>query len=765
MSFSQIKSQQETAQLLKKIDWSKHPLGSPEGWAPELIQILSLIMNSLTPMFIFWSKDAYCFYNDAYLPILGSKKHPSSLGQKAQEVWPETWHVIRPQLNKTFEGHATLNVDEYLPLYRDGKLVEGYFSNGYTPIYLADGTIGGAFIVAIETTKKSLALRQSEARFKQIAESLPQLVWTCLPDGSCDYLSKQWEEYTGMKQDDQLGFEWITKVIHPDDQARVSEHWLGAVKGFHPYDIEYRLRRYDGTYRWFKTRGTRLQDREGNTTHWFGTCTDIDETKEAHLEYERDVDSSPAMLWITDETGYCTYLSRQWYDMTGQNPETGLGYGWLDATHPDDKEKAGKIFTEANSKQTFFRTEYRLKNKDGQYRWAIDAGNPRFDKNGKFLGIAGTVFDVHERKLAEEEILNERENFRHLFKESPEMVCILKGPEHLFEFVNEAHVRVLGFDATGKKVREAQPESVEIHGILDDVYNTGKTAHLREIPVTVGTRLRYFDLTYSPRRDREGTINGVMILGTEITEQIESRNEIEKLASELQEAVVARDTFLSIASHELKTPLTSLKMQIQLRQRILKSGNSEFFSPEKLLSIAQSDDRQVNRINRLIDDMLDIGRLNAGKLSLAKEEIDLCNLVTEAAERLEDLAAANGSKILLEKCDETLGQWDRFRLEQVFTNLLTNAVKYGKGQPVMVMITKDSQHAIVAIQDKGIGISKEDQERIFGQFERAIESKEISGLGLGLYIVKNILEAHGGSITVESSVGAGATFIVKLPLS
>lgn len=169
----------------------------------------------------------------------------------------------------------------------------------------------------------------------------------------------------------------------------------------------------------------------------------------------------------------------------------------------------------------------------------------RRDSQGKINGIIAVHQDVTEqvtaRRVIEDSkhaIENERENFRNLFKQTPEMVCILRGPNHIFEFVNEAHAKVLGFDATGMAVREAQPESIEVHGILDDVYRTGKTAELHEIPVTVTDRLRFFNLTYAARRDDDGHVNGVMILGAEVTgevlqrEQLKENDELLKLALE-----------------------------------------------------------------------------------------------------------------------------------------------------------------------------------------------------------------------------------------
>jgi PAS domain S-box-containing protein len=384
--------------------------------------------------------------------------------------------------------------------------------------------------------------------------------------------------------------------------------------------------------------------------------------------------------------------------------------------------------------------------------------------NGEIYAIAAQGYEVTEKVQARKSIEramhaveNERENFRNLFKQTPEMVCILKGPDHVFEFVNEAHVRTLGFDATGMALKKAQPESVEVHDILDEVYRTGKTAELREIKVTVTDRLRYFNLTYSAKRDEDGKINGVMVLGVEVTDQVKAREDLKK-------AVRARDEFLSIASHELKTPLTSLQMQAQLRKRKILKGDIEAFTPEKLIKLFDSDKYHIERLTRLIDDMLDVTRISSSRLAVRPEAVDLKTVLTSAIEKLVPQYSVAGSQVVTPQLDSCPGSFDPFRMEQVFVNLLTNALRYGEGKPVEVSLERQDQKARVKIKDQGIGVASQDQERIFQQFERATETGAGSGLGLGLYISKQIIASHRGTIRVESDLGKGATFVVELPL-
>jgi len=232
----------------------------------------------------------------------------------------------------------------------------------------------------------------------------------------------------------------------------------------------------------------------------------------------------------------------------------------------------------------------------------------------------------------------------------------------------------------------------------------------------------------------------------------------------MQEAIRARDEFLSIASHELKTPLTSLKIQAQLRQRSLAKGDLREFQPEALAPSLESDNRQIERLTRLIDDMLDISRINTGKLSLQLERFDLCELAKDVLNRFAGQFEASGCAADFEASSPAWGNWDRFRIEQAFTNLLTNATRYGHGKPIHIRVRSEGGWAFLSVQDEGIGIPPQDQERIFQRFERAAPPTEHRGLGLGLYIVREILAMHGGSVRVASELGQGAEFTLGLPL-
>lgn len=242
-------------------------------------------------------------------------------------------------------------------------------------------------------------------------------------------------------------------------------------------------------------------------------------------------------------------------------------------------------------------------------------------------------------------------------------------------------------------------------------------------------------------------------------------NELRSTKAELEDAVRMRDDFMSIVSHELKTPLNTLILEVQLRKMQLGRQNFAAFSEDKLRHMVDKDERQVKSLIRLIDDMLDVSRIRTGKLSIRPTEVDIGKLVASMVESFAPQMEASGCSLLFQRPEPLIGVWDEFRIEQVLANLLTNAMRYGAGKPVQVSVSRQGDCACVEVRDEGIGISQKSLERIFCQFERAEGSESSAGLGLGLFIAEQIVKAHQGCIQVESEERKGALFRVLLPLN
>ncbi|MCP9337268.1 hybrid sensor histidine kinase/response regulator [Stutzerimonas xanthomarina] len=242
-------------------------------------------------------------------------------------------------------------------------------------------------------------------------------------------------------------------------------------------------------------------------------------------------------------------------------------------------------------------------------------------------------------------------------------------------------------------------------------------------------------------------------------------DELRSTKAELENAVRMRDDFMSIVSHELKTPLNTLILEVQLRKLQLGRENVAAISPDRLRQMVDKDERQIQSLIRLIDDMLDVSRIRTGKLSIRPTRVDLGKLVASVVENFAPQMEASGCTLLFQRPEPVIGLWDEFRIEQVLANLLTNAMRYGAGKPVQVNVSTTAAGACIEVRDHGIGISQKSLERIFCQFERAEGSESSAGLGLGLFIAEQIIKAHSGLIQVESEEGKGALFRVLLPLN
>ncbi|MGN8140329.1 hybrid sensor histidine kinase/response regulator [Pseudomonas sp. 22105] len=240
--------------------------------------------------------------------------------------------------------------------------------------------------------------------------------------------------------------------------------------------------------------------------------------------------------------------------------------------------------------------------------------------------------------------------------------------------------------------------------------------------------------------------------------------QLQRTQGELEQAVRMRDDFMSIVAHEVRTPLNGLILETQLRKMHLARDNAAAFTLDKMHAMVDRDERQIKSLIRLIEDMLDVSRIRTGKLSIRPTRFNLAQLVGNVLQNFAQQIEAAETEVSFTAAEPVEGNWDEFRIEQVVSNLLTNALRYGGKSPIQVRVYRQGNEARVEVQDQGIGISEENQKRIFQQFERVSAKTVVAGLGLGLFISEQIVAAHGGSIVVESKINEGALFRVCLPL-
>jgi len=273
---------------------------------------------------------------------------------------------------------------------------------------------------------------------------------------------------------------------------------------------------------------------------------------------------------------------------------------------------------------------------------------------------------------------------------------------------------------------------------------------------------------YSLPQYLAGAVVGRVWSHRDVTTRVRAEQERDRLLrderqarTEAEEAVRLRDEFIAIASHELRTPLTSLQLAMQGLERRLAPGMDFAWARS---AVARCN-RQVWRLAALIDQLLDVSRIQAGRLDLQLSEVDLRAVVRDVAAQLADQLALAGIALHVQAEAPVVGHWDSDRLEHVVTNLLTNAIKFGRGGPIEIAIASNGRTARMSVTDHGIGIDRDTQSQLFERFGRGVSARHYGGLGLGLYVARTFVEAHGGRVYVKSELGQGSTFTVELPLS
>jgi len=361
-----------------------------------------------------------------------------------------------------------------------------------------------------------------------------------------------------------------------------------------------------------------------------------------------------------------------------------------------------------------------------------------------------------------------------LIIQAPVPICVLRGDELVVEMVNQPFVDVVGrADVLGKRLLDALPElggqgagGRTFADLLREVRETGETFRADEVPINLRRNghavERYFNLAFSPIRSSAGTIERIMAVGTEVSAQVVGRRHAEEAERQIKDTLELRVEFLTAAAHELRTPLTTLGFQADGLLHLLRMAPAKDETAERLRPRAEKLRRQADRLAQIIDDMIDSFNLRPETLELVRTELDLADVARIVVERLRQ-ESKQASAVISLRTEPAIGSWDRRRLEQILTALLSNAVKFGAGRPVEVEITCSARHARITARDSGLGIAPEDQARIFDRFVRLAPTTQFGGLGLGLWVVRELTLAMGGTVQVQSEAGRGAVFIVELP--
>ena len=527
--------------------------------------------------------------------------------------------------------------------------------------------------------------------------------------------------------------------------------------------------------------------------------------------YKAVGESLPFGVWATDSKGHMTHISETYLKLIGQTFEQYKDFGWLKKLTSDSEKRTFKDWANCVKRGGFWEYNFKILDTNNMPHAVLSRGIPVKDGLGNVTGWAGINLDITDLKKNEEmlKLLSDSGiefsaslDYEETFKSVAQMIvphladlCLV----YLYEGKSLNRVTLSYGDNVDKnlveemsrhqknpvKFKELHPVQVAIRTGQPQLVNTVTEAWLKNISYKekmfeIRKKMGWQSYMAVPMIARGQTIGAVAFVSTTlgrkytnsdliIAEELANRAALAvdnaRLYQKAKEAIRVRDEFLSIASHELKTPLTSLLLELELAlQRIIES-------PGKSLSITQlarsieNAQWQSKRLNQLINNLLDLSRISAEKLGLVFQVLDLSDLAKDITNSLEEELKMSGYSLRLKTKKSVVGNWDKLRVEQIFTNLLTNAIKYGQGKPIEVTVNSDGSQAKLTVKDHGIGIPKKSLISIFSPYERATDSQQDQSLGMGLYITKQLVEAHSGKISVKSKPNEETTFIVELPLN
>ena len=618
---------------------------------------------------------------------------------------------------------------------------------------------------AIEAARDEQALRESEQRFRTMADHAPVMIWVREPDGRCSFLSRSWYELTGQTPEIALGTGWLD-AVSPIDRTFVQAIYRSASERREPFRTEYRLRAGDGDFRWVIDAATPRFADDGTFHGYIGSVIDITERKrtevalqESEARFRRMADSAPVLIWVSDVEKQCTWFNQPWLDFVGRSMAREIGIGWMENVHPADVEHCVRTYADAFDTRQSFAMEFRLRRRDGEYRWLLDQGVPLYDGAGGFAGYIGSCFDVTEERRKEKALRDAR---NHLRMVTDTMAALVTRCSRDLRFVwtNKGYMLWRGLSA----------EQIEGHAI-EEVVGAETFARLRpyiervlagesvefEMQVAVpGRGAQWLYVSYVPTYEDGGEQpDGWVSVVIDITRR-------KQLEQTLKDADRRKDEFLASLAHELRNPLAPMQNALQIMG--LRRGDADEI--ERARDMLQ---RQMRQMVRLIDDLLDVNRISRGKIQLRNERVDLAAAIASAIETSRPLIDEFGHLLTIDLPVEPIAvDADLTRLAQVFGNLLNNAAKYTqRNGRLAVRVSREGDTAVVAVEDNGVGIERDHLATVFDMFTQVDSgvAHAHGGLGIGLAIAKRLVELHGGTIDVASDgPEKGSIFTVRLPV-
>jgi PAS domain S-box-containing protein len=707
--------------------------------------------------------------NDAFLRMVGYDREDLATGRlRWTDITPPEWRDQDERAIADLEANGVFQPCEKEYFRKDGSRVPVLIGGA---LFEDSGNEGVAFILDLSEQKRAEAeIQKSEAKLRQVIDTIPTLAWCNLPDGPNEFLNRRWHEYTGLSPEQSHGWGWQA-AFHPEDLPLLMERWMKMLASGESDEIEARLRRHDGVYRWFLIRAEAFRDESGKIVRWYGTSTDIDDRKRAEdelrtreLDARSLLDNVPGFLGRHSPDGTPEIVNRPFLQYQGKTVEEIQKWRTSELVHPDDLAYVIEAFGNGISRGQPWDLEFRLRRFDGIYRWFQARWVPVRDVEGRILHWNALTTDIDDRKRAEAEL---KRAHLHL----AEAQRLSKTGSFVSDLMADEHV----WSKEARRICEFDPEAKVTVQMLRDIIHT-EDLPAYEAAIARGLTGADVDFVF-----RIVTSRGVMkhlrgiarvtelVAGRplfsgaiqDVTEVKEAEEALNRARSEL--AHVTRVTTLNALTasiaHEVNQPLSGIVSNASASLRFLSGDTPNLEEArEAVRDIVRDGKRAAEIITRI--------RALTKRTATSREKLDLNETISEVLALISD-EAKRQRVIVRTQFDDTLSPaaGDRVQLQQVVLNLVMNAIEAMSSiseRPRELVITTqniDADRVQATVEDSGVGIASDAVDKIFDSFY----TTKTAGMGMGLSISRSILQSHGGRLWVEGKDAPGTMFHFTVP--
>ncbi len=719
------------------------------------------------------SCEAYCGVNNV-------------LGKNFREAFPELSETqIWEDHFKVYESGKEIS-RKSVPLTRCFGIdiqETKYFDVVLQPMFDRENNVDGVLTYYFDVTNQVMASRhisESEKYFRSLVDTAPAIFWVTDVHGTITYLSRKWFEYTGCTPNHNVELGWL-EAIHPDDRVLAKTVFCNAFRNFEPFNMTYRLQRENGTYGWTVDICNPRFDADGNFLGFVGTVLDISERKKAEeLLRESEerlrlaLQATRTGFWdrnvITGEVIWSEEMRVDW-----NFPEWKLS-GHIDEimakVHPDDIKLIDESIRVSQNTGAEYSVEYRIFPRPGELTWILARGLAHFDADGNAVRMMGTTVNITAERLARDELLKNQQ-------------AVLKSEQRLRQFVEQSPYPVAMFDkdmhylyASATWFRHQKIDAEEARGkshydIFPNLPEAWKATHRRclagaterspeEAVMGKDGRVEWIRWEVRPWHDNDGEIGGILLFTEDISERKNAEDQLKAAKASSEAANAAKSIFLANISHEIRTPLGAIQGFTEL---LSQPG----LTKEDLDHYVSVIDRNSKQVIRIIDDILDLSKVEAGKMAIEKINFSLPALLSDFSSLMSFRAIENGItfKIVEATPLPSIINSDPTRIRQILSNIVGNAIKFTARGYVRLIVSSKDGILEFRVEDTGRGISNDQLEKLFQPFEQGDPSttRRFGGTGLGLILTRVLCRALGGDFYLEKSeVGKGSIFFGSITI-